>query len=151
MNLFNPDYVEMLNALSDEEVEFLLVGAFALAQYGLSRSTGVMDIWVHATPLNAERVWNALVRFRAPLAKIRREDFASPDMVYQIGVAPRRIDILTSIDGVSFSEAWQERTSWRLGNREYPVIGRISLIKNKRAVGRTKDIADAEWLERHEK
>lgn len=150
MSLFNPDYVEMLNALSDEEVEFLLVGAFALAQYGLSRSTGDMDIWVHATPLNAERVWKALLRFRAPLAKMHREDFESPGMVYQIGVAPRRIDILTSIDGVSFSEAWHERTNWRLDGREYPVIGRTALIKNKRAVGRTKDIADAEWLERHE-
>ena len=129
MNLFNPDYVEMLNALSDEEVEFLLVGAFALAQYGLSRSTGDMDIWVHATPPNAERVWKALVRFRAPLAKMRRDDFASPDMVYQIGVAPRRIEILTSIDGVSFSEAWQERSTWRLGNRDYPVIGRTRSLR----------------------
>ncbi|MBL9093686.1 MAG: hypothetical protein JNL96_20885 [Planctomycetaceae bacterium] len=80
---------------------------------------------------------------------MKLSDFAQPDIVFQIGVAPHRIDLLTSIDGIDFREAWSQRSSWRYGTRDYPVIGRESLIKNKRAVGRTKDLADAEWLEDH--
>jgi hypothetical protein len=149
MNSFNPDYVEMLNALSDEKAEFLLVGAFALSRYGLSRSTGDMDVWVRPDPENATRVWKALLRFGAPLTAMSVADFFTKDIVYQVGVAPCRIDFLTSIDGVEFDEAWEQRTAWTLEGRDYPVIGRLQLIKNKLAVGRLKDLADAQWLEQH--
>ncbi|MGC3967086.1 MAG: hypothetical protein QM775_06850 [Pirellulales bacterium] len=94
-------------------------------------------------------VWQAFLRFGAPIGNLTAAELQMPDLVFQIGIAPRRIDILTTIDGVAFDEAWTSKTEWEYEGRRYPVIGRQSLIKNKRAVGRLKDLADAEWLEKH--
>ncbi|HKX45823.1 MAG TPA: hypothetical protein VJP77_03920 [Planctomycetota bacterium] len=138
----------MLSALSAEDVEYLLVGAMALATYGHSRSTGDMDIWVNPTPENAARTWRALARFGAPVADLTPEDLATPGMVFQIGVAPNRIDVLTSIEGVTFGEAWPNRHAVRYGPVELAVLGRTDLARNKRAAGRPKDLADLDWLER---
>jgi hypothetical protein len=146
--VLNPDYRDMLSALSDEGVEFLLVGAFALAAHGLPRATGDIDIWIDRSNANAARVWRALRRFGAPLRDLTPEDLTTPDLVFQIGVAPRRIDLLTSIDGVSFSEAWPQRVLVELEGMTFPVIGRAHLIRNKRASGRPQDLADLERLER---
>jgi hypothetical protein len=132
----------MLSALFAEKVEFLLVGAYALAAHGFPRATGDLDIWSRRSSENAERVWRALERFRVPLGHLALADLKSPDIVFQIGVAPNRIDVLTSIDAVDFEEAWSRRTEIELGGRSVAVLGREDMIRNKKAVGRPKDLAD---------
>jgi hypothetical protein len=96
---------------------------------------------------NAAKVMEALENFGAPLHEIEQEDFEKADIVFQVGVAPRRIDILTSIDAVEFSEAWDGREEVRVSGLDVPVIGRPELIRNKLATGRTQDLADAAWLQ----
>jgi hypothetical protein len=146
----NPDFVEMLAALSEAEAEFMIVGAHAVAAYSRPRATGDLDIWVRATPDNAARVWKALVAFGAPLDELTESDLATEDVVYQIGVVPSRIDILTSIEGVAFAEAWPNRTSVRVGGTVVDILGREDLIRNKRALGRERDLADLAELENPE-
>lgn len=141
----------MLCALNDCGAEYLVVGAFALASYGPARSTGDLDIWVRPTPENAERVWAALVRFGAPRRRLSLDDFCTLDNVIQIGIAPNRIDLLTSVTGVEFDEAWRGRKQQPVGDLLIPVIGRAHLLKNKRATGRPKDLADVAWLEAADK
>jgi hypothetical protein len=143
----NPNFRDMLCALYDENVEFLVVGAYALSAHGLPRATGDLDIWVRPTAENAGRIWRALDRFCAPLSKLRVEDFCDPDLVFQIGVAPYRIDLLTSITGVSFEEAWQARIFFQVDGRAIGVLSRDDLLRNKRSTARPKDLADAAWLE----
>lgn len=146
----NPDFRDMLSALNDEGAEYLLVGAYALAVHGLPRATGDMDLWVRPTPANAARVMAALRRFGAPLADLCEADLTAPGTVFQLGDAPRRIDLLTSIDGVAFDEAWQRRASTPLSGLRVPVLSREDFIRNKRTVGRPKDLADLAWLEGEE-
>jgi hypothetical protein len=105
------------------------------------------DLWIRRSPENAERVWLALARFRAPLFDLTKSDLVTPDIVFQIGNAPRRIDLLTSIIGVEFDEAWPNRKSITVDGLSISVIGRDELIANKRASGRPKDLADLVWLE----
>jgi predicted nucleotidyltransferase len=145
--LLNPDFRDMLSALSDERAEFLLVGAYALAVYGLPRATGDMDLWIRCSDDNAGRVWRALARFGAPLGDLRQDDLRTPGVVVQIGVVPRRIDLLTSIDAVEFDDAWAQKTEVELEGLRLPVIGRRDLIANKKAVGRPQDLADVARLE----
>ncbi|WP_425395073.1 hypothetical protein [Aeoliella sp.] len=142
----NDDYKDMLSALSDAEAEYMIVGAYALAAYGNPRATGDIDIWVRPTPDNAKRVWNAIVAFGAPRRMLKESDFALPDTVYQIGVPPNRIDIITSISGVEFETAWEHRRKSDFDGCDVNVIGREHLIENKESAGRPKDIADAHWL-----
>lgn len=145
--LLNPDFRDMLSALNAEHAEFLLVGAYAMAAHGFPRATGDMDIWIRCSDQNAQRVWQALQRFGAHLADLTLDDLTTPDMVFQIGVAPRRIDILTSIDGVEFAEAWEERLMIEVEGQTFAVISRAHLLKNKKASGRPQDLADVAWLE----
>jgi hypothetical protein len=107
--LLNQDFREMLSGLSAQQAEFLLVGAYALAGHGLPRATGDIDIWIRPTPDNAARVWRALAAFGAPLESLTIEDLTTPGVFFQMGVPPRRIDILTAIDRVEFDEAWSTR------------------------------------------
>jgi len=144
----NRDFEEMLAALSAAGADFMVVGAHALAVHARPRATGDLDIWVRPTAENAERVWNALVAFGAPLAQLTRGDLATEEVVFQIGVAPSRIDILTSISGVAFEHAWPRRVTVELWGLRVPVIGRADLIDNKRATGRPGDLADLDELER---
>jgi hypothetical protein len=148
--VLNPDFHDMLSALCDEGAEFLLVGAYALAVHGFPRATGDMDIWIRSSAENAERVWRALQRFGASLGGLTRDGLRTPDLVFQIGVAPRRIDILTSIDAVQFDEAWPDRQVLEIEGLTIGVIGRSHLIQNKKAVGRPQDLADVAWLEREQ-
>ena len=148
--MLNPDFRDMLSALCNENAEFLLVGAYALAAYGLPRATGDMDIWIRCSNANARRVWRALQQFGAPLSQLTLDDLKTLDLVFQIGIAPRRIDLLTSIDGVQFDEAWLQRKTIEVEGLTVAVIGRSHLIQNKKAVGRPQDLADVMWLERHE-
>ncbi len=146
--MLNPDFRDILSAFNDERVEYLLVGAYALASHGLPRATGDIDLWVRRSPDNAERVWRALERFGAPLDRLSVRDLEAPDVVVQIGVSPRRIDLLTCIDGVDFDTAWKERMLVAVDGVEVPVISRRHLIANKRATGRPQDLADIARLER---
>lgn len=148
--MLNPDFRDMLSALHAEHVEFLLVGAYALAAHGLPRATGDMDIWMRCSDENAQRVWRALQRFGAPLADLTLDDLKTPDTVFQIGVAPRRIDLLTSIDGVEFDEAWPQRMNIEVEGQTFAVLSRAHLLQNKKASGRPRDLADAAWLESEE-
>jgi Nucleotidyl transferase AbiEii toxin, Type IV TA system len=143
----NPDFSEMLSAFSAEGVEFLLVGAYALAVHGLPRATGDLDLWVGTAGENPQRVRRALKRFGAPLEQLSAKNLTQPDVVFQIGVAPRRIDVMTSIDGVAFVEAWDRRFEARVEGLTVPVISRDDLIRNKKAAGRPQDVADVAWLE----
>ncbi len=145
----NEDFEDVLAALSAEQCEFVVVGAHALAAHGAPRATGDLDVLVRPSPDNATRVFRALVRFGAPLAAhgVAAKDFEVVGTVYQIGLPPRRIDLLTSLSGVTFDEAIASTISGRVGAQEVRCIGIDAMIRNKRASGRTKDLADAEVLE----
>lgn len=143
----NRDYVEMLNELSAAGAEFLLIGAHAVAAHGYLRATKDLDIWVRPTRENAARVWTALVRFGAPLRDVTVEDFATRGTIYQMGVDPDRIDIITEPAGAEFEDAWQRRITAVVDGVPYPVIGREDLIATKRAAGRREDLLDIERLE----
>jgi hypothetical protein len=144
----NRDFAEMLSELSAAQAEFLIVGAYALAAHERPRATGDIDIWVRPTPENALRVWQALLRFGAPIEELTLEDLSTPGITFQMGREPNRIDILTGITGVTFDEAWPNRLAIDDGTLRYAVIGKSDLIRNKRATGRPKDLLDASNLER---
>ena len=120
----NPDFVELLRAFVEAKVRFLVVGAYALALHGRPRATGDLDLWVEATPENAPRVLQALRAFRAPLDQITEADFARPGIVFQIGLPPRRIDLLTELTGLDFTEAWSDRA---LLLPYQAVVGRVGI------------------------
>ena len=143
---WNKDYFDMLSMFNAENVEYLLVGAYAMAVYGCPRSTGDIDLWIRPTSANAERVWAALKKFRAPLANLTVRDFESLDLVYQMGVAPQRIDLLTALSGVEFEEAWKNRQQVEVSGLPVSVLGLRELIANKLATGRAKDLLDVELL-----
>ena len=144
----NEDFLDLLHALLDAEARFLVVGAHALAVHGVPRATGDLDVWIDATPVNAARVWQALRQFGAPTdaLELAPEDFTRPDIVVQIGLPPRRIDVLTGVTGVQFAAAWDARVLHDVGGRAVPFLGRAAIIANKRATGRLKDLADLEAL-----
>ncbi len=146
----NPEFLELLQELFAAKVRFLVVGAYALALHGHPRATGDLDLWVEPTAENASRIMEALRRFGAPLEQVREEDFAKPGIVFQIGVRPRRIDIMTELTGLDFAEAWEERFMQSVGPCQVPFLGKRSFIKNKRATGRPKDLLDADLLEKGE-
>ena len=144
--MLNNDYKEMLQILSANDVKFLLVGAYAMAAYGHPRATGDIDIWVWATAQNSGKIYNSLKQFGAPLAQINQDSFTEEGIVFQVGVAPRRIDILSRIDGVDFEDAYEKRRITDIDGIAVPLISRQHLIKNKLATGRKKDELDAEQL-----
>ena len=145
--MLNPDFRDMLSALCEEKADFLIVGAYALAAHGHPRATGDIDIWIRASEENAKRVWRALMRFGCPLFDLKLDDLKTPDLIFQIGVEPRRIDIVTSITGVEFDEAWPDRKEIEIEGLKIAAIGRSHLLKNKKALGRPQDLADVAWLE----
>jgi hypothetical protein len=142
----NRDFAEMLDALSAAGAEYLVVGAHALAAHGRPRATGDLDIWIRPDSENASRVWAALVQFGAPLTDITEQDLQTPELVFEIGVVPARIDLLTTLTGLNFEEAWQNRSVFRIDGRDIPFLSREDLIRNKSALGRTRDLADIEDL-----
>lgn len=146
----NQDFVDLLRAFSDRGVEHIVVGAHALAAHGHVRATKDLDVWIRPTSENAARAWGALAAFGAPLTELSEEDLATPGTIFQIGVAPVRIDILTRIDAVEFDEAWKARVPASFGGTPTAVLSREHLLRNKRAAGRLQDLADVERLERGE-
>jgi hypothetical protein len=143
----NPDFADMLSALSAAGVEFLIVGAHALAAHGVPRATGDLDIWIRPTRDNAERTLRALGAFGAPLADLSIDDLTQPDTVFQIGLPPSRIDIVSGITGVSFDDAWERRVPVVLPGGTVDVLSKIDFVTNKKAVGRAKDLADLALLD----
>ena len=144
----NPIFVELLQAFAAADVRYLVVGAYALALHGRPRATGDLDLWVEPTPENAGRVMAALRAFGAPTGQVTEQVFAAPGFVFQIGLPPLRVDILTDLSGLEFQEAWSERLSGSLGPCEVQFLGKKSFIRNKRASGRPKDLVDAESIEK---
>ena len=143
----NPDFRDLFAALSAAEVAYMIVGGYALAYHGFPRFTKDLDVWIDATPENSAKAYRALDEFGAPISRLAPDDLAKPGLILQIGVAPNRIDILTSIEGVAFAEAWPRREALTYGDQILAVIGRQDLIRNKRATGRPQDSLDADVLE----
>jgi hypothetical protein len=145
----NDDYHDILAALVEQEAQFLVVGAHALAAHGYPRATVDIDIWIESTPENARRVWRALAVFGAPLEdlQVRESDLARANIVAQFGLPPNRIDILTGISGLSFGEAWPNRIEAPVEGVRVPILGLKDLLTNKRASGRDKDRADVNGLQ----
>ncbi len=148
--MLNRDFKEMLSCLKEEEVEFIIVGAYALAAHGFPRATGDIDIWVRNSPANARKIMRALKKFGAPLAHLSADDFIAPDVMVQLGVAPCRIDLLTGIDGVGFAEAWQNKISMTIDALEIAILSKADLLRNKLATGRDKDQGDIVWLQKNQ-
>jgi len=143
------DWLDCLFALLDARARFLVVGAHAMAVHGVPRGTQDLDLLIDPSAENAERVWRALAAFGAPLESlgIAIADLQRPAIVIQLGLPPNRIDLLTSISGVpAFDEAWADRIEQEIRGRRVPFIGRATLLRNKRASGRTKDLGDLEAL-----
>jgi hypothetical protein len=147
----NRDFRDLLAEFNVQGVEYLVVGAHALAAHGHVRATKDLDVWVRPDTENAVRVLKALKEFGTPLHDLTETDLARAGTVFQIGLPPLRIDVLTAIDGVSFDEAWNDRLLTKFANEPAAVLSREHLIRNKKAAGRTQDIADVEWLEGGEK
>lgn len=146
-NAMNSDFEELLSIFNENSVRYLIVGGHAVMLYTEPRYTKDLDIWIDASPENGERVYRSLLAFGAPLAGLTAKDFTEEGAFYQVGIPPVRVDILMSIDAVTFAEAWPNRLQSKLGNAPAWFIGRGELIRNKRAVGRHIDLHDAELLE----
>lgn len=146
--MLNEDYKEMLQLLSEEDVKFIVVGAYALAAHGFPRATGDIDIWIEPEINNVKKVMNVLKRFGCPLFELTIDDLLIKGTVFQIGVAPRRIDIITSIDGVEFSEAWDDCVKVQVEGIQIPILSLDKLIKNKESTGREKDALDLKNLKK---
>lgn len=146
--MLNNDYKEMLENLLEQHVEFMLVGAYALAAHGYPRATGDIDIWVKPEKKNSKRIYISLAKFGAPISQIKEDEFCEAGIIFQIGVAPRRIDIITSIDGVKYGEADEDKIIVEVEGLEIPVLSIDKLIKNKMATGREKDRLDAILLKK---
>jgi len=144
------DFRDLLLEFHDAGVEFVVVGGHAVAFHGHPRATKDLDVLVRAAPDNAARVYQALAAFGAPLAnfEIAEADFATYDGVLQIGLPPRRIDIINRATGITFAEAIADGETFEIDGRSIPVIGRQALLKNKRATGRDQDLADVKALDR---
>ncbi|HVK04041.1 MAG TPA: hypothetical protein VM490_11230 [Armatimonadaceae bacterium] len=142
----NPDHRDILDEFCAAQVRFLLVGAYALATHGLVRATGDIDLWVECGTENAHRIMQALSRFGAPMDTVEEADFYEPGIVFQMGLPPHRIDIITKIDGVVFAEAWESRVPAMVEGLTIFTLSRQHLLRNKESTGRAKDSADAAWL-----
>ncbi|MCR9244951.1 MAG: nucleotidyltransferase [bacterium] len=143
------DFNDLLSTFNGHGVDYLVVGAHALAAHGLIRATKDLDVFVRPDDDNAPRVLRALAAFGAPLQDLSEQDLQTPGLIFQIGVPPVRIDVITAIDGVEFEDAWQSHVTAKFGDVEVPVLSRQHLITNKTKAGRKQDLADVEWLEKN--
>ena len=142
-----PDFKELLLEFNAHDVEYLIVGAHALAAHGHVRATKDLDVWVRPERSNAQKVIRALTEFGAPLSGLTADDLSRKETVFQIGLPPLRIDVITDIDGVEFAEAWSDRLETSFGGVRAFVISRHHLITNKKTAGRMQDLADVQQLE----
>lgn len=146
--MLTSDFKEFVALFNSNRVEYLVVGGYALAAYGHPRYTGDLDFWIGTDPQNAERVVSALAQFGFASLGVRREDLTLPNQVLQLGYAPARIDLLTSIDGVAFAECHARKIVVQIDGLDISFISQDDFKRNKRATGRHKDLADVEALER---
>lgn len=144
----NRDFKDLFAALNAASVEFLVVGAHALAVHGYVRATKDLDVWIRPSSTNAERLLAALHAFGAPTHDVTVDDFSAPGVTFQIGVAPVRIDLITAVDGLTFDAAWHNRIASDYGGEPVSVLSREDLITNKRASARPQDLADIAELQR---
>jgi len=145
------DYRDMLCLLNEEQVEYLLIGGWAISFHAKFRYTEDLDLWVRPSQDNATRLMRALRRFGAPLANVSESDFVQPRYGLHIGVPPCRIDILTTIAGVTFDQAWRNRVAESMNDIPINVIGREDLVRNKQAAGRDRDLKDLQAIEKAQK
>jgi hypothetical protein len=141
-----PDFDEFFGLLIVRGVEFLVVGAYALACHGAPRYTGDIDVFLRPTPENAARLLDAVSAFGFPPTNLQPRQVIEPSRVIQMGVEPVQIHLMSAISGVTWDEAWAGRIEARCGSRDLPFIGRAEFIRNKRAAGRLKDLADIEAI-----
>jgi hypothetical protein len=143
----NPDLIELLDALNAAGAKFLIVGGYAFAFHARTRFTRDLDIFIGSDQENARKVWDALVAFGAPLSDLRPADLATPETFFLMGREPNQIDIITSIDGVTFEEGWAHRIESAYGGVTVWYLSKPDLIANKKASGRAQDLADVAYLE----
>ena len=148
--MVNRDFRDLLAAFNAHEVRYLVVGAYAVTFHSRPRFTKDLDLWVEPTAENAARVVRALTQFGAPLAShgVGQADFQRPGVVYQMGLAPNRIDVLTAVEGLTFADCWPRRATSMYGDTTACYLSKADLIVNKRAVGRPQDLEDVRALER---
>lgn len=140
------DLREFVELFLSRNIDFLVVGAFAVAHHGYPRTTGDIDLFVRVNPENAEKIADAVREFGFGALGLQPADFLQQDMTIQMGFEPVRIDILTGISGVTFEEAWRDRTSGQLDGLPVMFLSREHLLRNKRASGRMKDKLDISEL-----
>jgi hypothetical protein len=141
-----PDFDEFIASLTAHGAEFVVVGAYALAFHGAPRFTGDLDILVRPTLENAARLLEALEAFGFPITDLKPEAIADRRRMLQIGVPPVQIHVMSAISGVEWDEAWSDRVAGGLGRHEVFFLGRETFLRNKRAAGRPKDLADIDAL-----
>jgi predicted nucleotidyltransferase len=144
--MLNPDYKELLRLFNEKNVEYLVVGGYAMAAHGHPRYTGDIDLWILAGPENAALIIEALGDFGFGSLGLREEDFQKPQQVIQLGFPPSRVDLMTDIDGLVFSECWPRRVEIEVDGIAIHTISLPDLIRNKEATGRLQDLADLERL-----
>ena len=140
------DFVDLIRVLNEHRVEYLIVGAHALAAHGHVRATKDLDVWIRPSEENAAKVYAAIAAYGAPLDQVTASDFAAQGTIFQIGVEPVRIDIINRVDGLEFDDGWRDRLATKFGGEPTAVLSRRALVINKRASGRTQDLADLERL-----
>ena len=141
-----PDFSEFCSLLNAHSVEFVVVGAYALAFHGAPRYTGDIDFLVRPTEDNGKRLLDAIAAFGFPTTPVTPQDIVIGRKVIQMGVPPVQIHVMSAIDGVTWDEVWQGREPGRLGQLDVQFIGRSEFLKNKNAAGREKDLADIDAL-----
>lgn len=144
--MLNEDYKDILQLFTDNGVKYLVVGAYALGAYGFPRATGDIDLWVLSDGENSKRIFYCLAKFGAPMEQINEQTFCDKDVIFQIGIVPRRIDIITKISGVNFEDAYSRKKEIEIDNVKIPFISKQDLITNKQATGRDKDSIDIKKL-----
>ena len=141
-------FKELLRKLNDHNVKFLIVGAYAVMKYTEPRYTKDLDIWVEPSPANAEQVFKALADFGAPMDGVSPQDFTNPELIFQIGIEPHRIDVLMAVKGLQFAEAWNRRVTSEFDDERMTLVSKEDLLVAKEAMGRPQDLLDAEALRR---
>lgn len=139
-------FKELLRKLNEHQVKYLIVGAYAVMNYTEPRYTKDLDVWVEPTRENAERVFQALADFGAPMSEVTVEDFANPDLIFQIGIAPHRIDVIMGVKGLNFVEAWPRRVETEFEDETINLVCKADLMVSKQAAGRPQDLIDLDQL-----
>lgn len=144
----NKDFREFIESLNGHGVEYLVVGGYAVGYHGHPRFTQDLDVWVKPSVANAEKVLSSLSAFGFPSGELSINDFTNPNTVFQMGNPPFRVDIMNSVDGLKFEPCYKRRVSAKLDGVEMPILSRNDLVRNKKAIGRKKDLADVDHLKR---